>query len=361
MTEDQRDNILVQSPGYSLRPRKKRTQLPVVASADCDIQGSDRFSIEDEARAWDAFYKSGKNSDDPFSGFDTKATVSIIRYCLRKVWRSPLIDSNDVILEVGHGKHPLLWDFKRTFLNFRYYIGVEFSKDSIHEAIKLRQRLSEQNKAPPIWDNVEFLSATDVNYFEPDGSCNAEVVLPPENTKPWVRAGYVTLLLAKSTLDYITCRLTGSVDSMDWADQPRIAPSVVKMFDAFSLALGEPDEEKPPTIIFVEPGDFVKFRDHIATITRVIYAATFRTKSPARWLRLKHVFRHKNHKAVSYTLHKTFDTYSSYDDIRDDMYRVTKGLYELSEWQDNDWLLPMEVPPKWNSDRKTDLEQLSSL
>lgn len=347
--------------GYSLRPRKQRQPLAEVNVSDSDLPGTDHFSIEDEARAWDAFYSADIMSDEPFSGFNAKDTVTMVRQCLRKVWQPPLIGDQDVILEVGHGKHPLLWDLKKSFKKFGYYIGIEFSRDSIHEAMKLRQRQSEKGTLPPIWDNVEFLSATNVNYFNPDGSCNATVVIPEEKETPCLSAGSVNLILAKSTLDYITCRLTGSIGSMDWHDQPRIPPSVVEMFDSFSVALGEPSEDRPPTIVFVEPGDFVKFRDHIATITRVIYAANFRARSPARWLRLVRVSRHKSHKAVSYTLQKTPETYSSYEDIRADMCRVTQGLYELSAWQDEDWLLPVTIPPKWNSDSGHDLEYLSSI
>lgn len=148
---------------------------------------------------------------------------------------------------------------------------------------------------------------------------------------------------------------------MDWEDQPRIAPSVVEMFDSLSLALDEPSAGRVPTIIFVEPGDFVKFRDHIATIVRVIYSGTFRTKSPAKWLRLTLVRRYKNHKAICYTLQKTQHTYECYADLRADIYRVTSGLYELSSAQDDDWLLPINVPPKWNSVSGCDLEQLSAI
>lgn len=177
-----------------------------VESTDSGTSVTDHFRVEDEARAWDAFYTNNEKSDEPFSGFGTKATVSMIRTCLRRLWSPPLIDKHDIILEVGHGKHPLLWDLQRAFGAFRHYTGIEFSRGSVHEAIKLRERLTGKDPLASTGDNVEFLCATNVKYFNSDGSCNAEVVFPSEESRPWLRAGAVTLLFAKSTLDYITCR-----------------------------------------------------------------------------------------------------------------------------------------------------------
>ncbi|ORM41491.1 uncharacterized protein BXIN_2468 [Babesia sp. Xinjiang] len=346
---------------YALRKRKIRTPVDLSPRAEVESHDFQAFSVESEARAWDAFYTDGRDSDAPFSGFDTRVTVKMLRTCLRKIRSLPLIDSNDVLLEVGHGKHPLIWDLKRSFGKFKFYTGIEFSGDSIFEAIKLRKRTTVRERAAELGDNVEFLRATSIDYFNADGSCSAEVILPSNANAPRLFAGSVTLVLAKSTLDYVTCRLTGSVDTLEWDQQPSISPSVVRMFDTFSTALGKADDDRVKAVIFVEPGDFVKFRDHIATIARVIYAATFRDDSPAKWLRLTQVQRHKSHRAVCYTLQKTSESYSSYQELRKDICRLTARLYDLSDSQDGDWLLPLMVPPKWNSSYDADFEQLLAI
>ncbi|GIX65290.1 uncharacterized protein BcabD6B2_47250 [Babesia caballi] len=346
---------------YLLRKRKRRRVIQQTPSTETTPERADTFRVEDEARAWDAFYTDSDKSDAPFSGFDTKVTVVMLRSCLQKIRMHPLVDGCDVILEVGHGKHPLIWDLESVFGHFGSYSGIEFSGDSVLEALKLRKRTHGGELEPPFRENVEFLRATSVNYFNPDGSCSAEVVMPPDVTAPRLVAGSVTLVVAKSTLDYITCRLTGSVGTMEWEDQPRISPSVVQMFDSFSTALGEVTKDRSKAVVFIEPGDFLKFRDHIATIARVIYAAAFRNYSPAQWLRLSHVRRFKKHRAVCYTLEKTERKYASYDELREDICRVTAGLYQLSRAQDVDWLLPITVPPKWNSSEQCDLEHLIAI
>ncbi|GBE61865.1 hypothetical protein, conserved [Babesia ovata] len=359
MAED--DAVVTNSCAYSLRKRKRPVKVEQVEYYEDGVSEPELFRVEDEARAWDMFYKDGRQSDEPFSGVNAKDAVSMIHTAIRRIRSQPLVDNRDVIMEVGHGKHPLIWDLQRTFKNFGSYTGIEFSGDSILEAIKLRQRNFGSPDASDFADNIEFLRATSVNYFNPDGSCNAEVIIPSDRNTPTLTAGTVTLVLAKSTLDYLTCRLTGSVATLDWDENPRISPSVVEMFDSFSTALGSVTEDRRKAVIFVEPGDFVKFRDHIGTIARVIYDATFRRNSPAKWLRLTHVRRNKAHKAVIYTLEKTEHAYDSYREIRADILHTTARLYEVSEVQDDDWLLPITVPPKWNTHSHGDVEQLSAI
>ncbi|EDO06058.1 hypothetical protein BBOV_II000980 [Babesia bovis T2Bo] len=345
---------------YTLRKRKRRVSVDVSSSDPASSMGITTLDIDDETRAWDAFYAGGRDSDVPFSGFDTAVTVKIIRSALKRIRPGAPIDREDVLLEVGHGKHPLIWDIQRIIGNCGFYTGIEFSSNSIIEAIKLRKRISATDDGK-LGDNVEFLHANSVEYFNPDGSCAASVILPSGSQKPKLSPGTVSLVIAKSTLDYVTCRLTGSVDTVDWEAQPRISPSLVLMFDSFSIALGEANKQRPKALIFVEPDDFVKFRDHIATITRVIYAATFCNKSPAQSLRLTHIRRYKKHKAICYILEKTVLRYSDYRELRDDICKITARLYDISGSQDDDWLLPINVPPKWHSNCEGDLEQFSAI
>ncbi|CDR94925.1 hypothetical protein, conserved [Babesia bigemina] len=358
---DDNEAAITNNCSYSLRKRKRPVIVEPVEYDDDDGSDLDSFRVEDEAKAWDMFYSDRRQSDEPFSGVNAKEAVSMIYSAIRRIRSPPLVDSRDFIMEVGHGKHPLIWDLQRAFKNFGSYTGVEFSGDSILEAINLRARTHESEEASDLADNVEFLRATSINYFNSDGSCNAEVIIPADRYTPRLTAGSVTLVLAKSTLDYITCRLTGSVSTLNWDENPRISPAVVEMFDSFSTALGKVSESRPKAIIFVEPGDFIKFRDHIATIARVIYDATFRRNSPAKWLRLTHVRRNKTYKAAIYTLEKTNQAYESYQEMRDDIRQLTARIYELSGAQDDDWLLPTTVPPRWNTHNHGDFEQLSAI
>ncbi|KAK2198432.1 hypothetical protein BdWA1_001447 [Babesia duncani] len=306
------------------------------------------FDAESESLAWDNFYTNGKNSDVPFSGFDMHATVSIIEAALKTVRGKPL-NQRDVIIEIGHGKHPLIYALP----NVKYYFGIEFSAAAVFESIKLHKNSPSYDFGP----NVEFLLAKEMNYFTQDSVLNLDLILPQRgNTR--LKSACANILVAKSTLDYITCRLSQSVNLANWEEHPRIPPFIVEMFDSISqLTL---PQKRGALIIFVEPDDDIKFKDHIVTLVRVLYAATFKGNSPAKYIRLKKIIRHANVGAICYVLEKG-DPYASFMDMRAAFWGKCRGLYSIMSRQDHDWLLPTRVPPKWDSDAKEDIECIDIL
>ncbi|AFZ81393.1 hypothetical protein BEWA_008030 [Theileria equi strain WA] len=323
---------------------------------DKTIPHVNEIIVENETKAWNSFYTNEKISDIPFSGFGTAETVKVIALSLRRLRKnSELMSNDDTILEVGHGKHPLIWDLRKRF-RFRYYFGIEFSDTAIFEAIKLKSKLFWSDKDNYIGKNAEFLSTSSLKYFNPDGSTTATVVVPENLQKSTLCAGSISIILGKSFLDYISCRLTQSINASNWNAEPRISQSVVDTFDSLALALRDSDSS---ILMFIEPDDFVKFRDHIGIITKVIYTSTFIKDSPAKMLKLAFVRRHNNLGAICYSLKRTSVTYKDYLELRNDVYEVTKKLYQLQGYQDEDWLLPYTVPPKWNSTDTKDFENIS--
>uniref|UniRef100_A0A3B0NDK2 Uncharacterized protein n=1 Tax=Theileria annulata TaxID=5874 RepID=A0A3B0NDK2_THEAN len=329
-----------------------------------NLANSTHINVEDEIKTWDFFYTYDRASDYPFSGFNTTETVRIITQALSKLRprrKTCLVSDSDVVLEVGHGKFPLIWDLRNYFGQFLYF-GIEFSVIAFEQAVV--HKFNNMCSPSEAYDkDVEFLSMNSLNYFNSDGTSNLNLIFPNDTESTRLKAGIVNIALGKSFLDYLSCRLTLSVSVSNWNLEPRIPQGVVEMFDSVSQALRDfkSDEKYPSLFVLVEPYDIVKFKDHIGIITKVIYTSTFVKQSESRYLRLVYVLRDKKTKAVCYALAKVDYTYHDYAELRNDMYKVTCNVYSFGPSTDEDWLLPQTVPPKWQSNDSKDFDNLTLL
>ncbi|UKJ89738.2 hypothetical protein MACJ_002992 [Theileria orientalis] len=323
-----------------------------------------QIKIEDEKFTWDFFYSKDKHSDHPFSGFDTVETVNIIILALSKLRRkrkNGYALPSEMILEVGHGKFPLIWDLKRYFTDF-FYFGIEFSTIAFQEAVK--HRFNNRYAVEEAFEsNVEFLSAKSLCYFNEDGSNNFDVLFPKGVRHSKLEENVITLALGKCFLDYLSCRLTLSSSLSTWNLDPRIPQGVVDMFDSISRAMKTANDQHKESslLILIEPDDSVKFRDHIGIIAKVIYTSTFVEDSPSKYFKLVYVHREKTVKAICYCLEKSDSVYKTYDDLRYDICKIAKNSYTTRESTDEDWLLPYYVPSKWLSNDTRDFDNLTLL
>ncbi|UKK02732.2 hypothetical protein MACK_002829 [Theileria orientalis] len=302
-----------------------------------------QIKIEDEKFTWDFFYSKDKDSDYPFSGFDTVETVKIIVLALSKLRRKKKNGyalPSEKILEIGHGKFPLIWDLKNYFTDF-FYFGIEFSTLAFEEAVKHRFN-NTYTVEQAFESNVEFLSTKSLHYFNRDGSNNFDILFPKGMYHSKLEEGVITLAVGKCFLDYLSCRLTLSSSLTDWTRDPRIPQGVVDMFDSISRAMKSTnDQHKDPSLlILIEPDDSVKFRDHICIIAKVIYTSTFVQDSPSKYFKLVYVQREKATKAICYGLEKSESVYKTYDELRYDICKIAKNSYTTKESTDEDWLLP---------------------
>ncbi|BAM42051.1 conserved hypothetical protein [Theileria orientalis strain Shintoku] len=323
-----------------------------------------QIKIEDEKFTWDFFYSKDKDSDYPFSGFDTVETVKIIILALSKLRRKRKNGYSlpfEKILEIGHGKFPLIWDLKTYFTDF-FYFGVEFSTIAFEEAVKHRFN-NTYTVEQAFESNVEFLSTKSLHYFNTDGSNNLDILFPKGVHHSKLEENVITLALGKCFLDYLSCRLTLSSSLSNWSQDPRIPQGVVDMFDSISRAMKSlSDQHKEPSLlILIEPDDSVKFRDHICIIAKVIYTSTFVEDSPSKYFKLVYVQRNKSTKAICYGLEKSDSVYKTYDELRYDICKIAKNSYTTRESTDEDWLLPYYVPSKWLSSDTKDFDNLTLL
>ncbi|ANQ10296.1 Uncharacterized protein PCOAH_00041980 [Plasmodium coatneyi] len=327
------------------------------------------FEPEEEEKCWDDYYTQGNDKVRPFTGITTELAVDMITELLKGKIRKIVIDEkeyfspiteNDTIMEVGHGNHPLAVQMHEKWGTVGRYIGVEFSGLASREALKC-----EKLKNLFLRRKVEFVKILSMKYFKGD-YLNGLVVqsnISPCNTKAdFVKMNSFKYIFAKSTLDYITCRMDNIGNSGDWEEDLQISPSVVDMFDSLADSLQNCKNSSNrcnSCIIFVEPSNSSKFRDHILTIFKAIYTATFKYSSAAKFLRLSKIT--NNQKACGYMIEKRNEVYRDFEEIRQDFLKliikasVTKNVDEV------DWYLPSEAPKKWVSNNPADIEYLVKL
>ncbi|EUD67690.1 hypothetical protein C922_01876 [Plasmodium inui San Antonio 1] len=327
------------------------------------------FEPEEEEKCWDDYYTQGNDKVRPFTGITTELAVDMITELLKSKIRKIVIDEkeyfspiseNDTIMEVGHGNHPLAVQMHEKWGTTGRYIGVEFSGLASQEALKC-----EKLKKLFLTRKVEFVKVLSMKYFK-DDYLNGLVVqsnISPCNEKAdFVKMNTFKYIFAKSTLDYITCRMDNIGNSGDWEEDLQISPSVVDMFDSLADSLQNCRSNSNrcnSCIIFVEPSNSSKFRDHILTIFKAIYTATFKYRSAAKFLRLSKIT--NNPKACGYMIEKRNEVYRDFEEIRQEFLKliikasVTKNVDEV------DWYLPNEAPRKWISSNPADIEYLVKL
>lgn len=378
---------------------KDRTDVNKMA---CD------FFPQDEERCWDEFYTQSVDKAKPFTGITTETSVQIITQLLkgnvRKIKKdadfySP-ISENDTIMEIGHGTHPLAVEMQNQWGTVGRYIGIEFSGAASAEALKCK-KLKEllMNR------KVEFIKILSMNYYEND-SLNglvAESNISEKNTKTdFIKMYSFKYIFAKSTLDYITCRLDNTGNSTDWEDDLQISPTVVQMFNSLADSLQNSNKHanvnstsgynsittvatspnatpthpttttttttattstsinrKGSYIIFVEPSDPAKFRDHILTICKVIYTATFKYNSSAKYLKLVKII--TQNKASGYMIEKRNQVYQNFEEMRQEITKLILKSSYAKYAKESDWFLPINAPKKWTSNNPNDIEYLVNL
>ncbi|KJP86872.1 hypothetical protein AK88_03483 [Plasmodium fragile] len=327
------------------------------------------FEPEEEEKCWDDYYTQGNDKIKPFTGISTELAVDMITELLRSKVRKIVVDEkeyfspiteHDTVMEIGHGNHPLAVQMFEKWGTVGRYMGVEFSGLASREALKC-----EKLKKLFLKRKVEFVKILSMKYFKED-YLNGLVVqsnISPCNTKTdFVKMNSFKYIFAKSTLDYITCRMDNIGNSCDWEEDLQISPSVVDMFDSLADSLQNSKSNSNrcnSCIIFVEPSNSSKFRDHLLTIFKAIYTATFKYSSAAKFLRLSKIT--NSPKACGYMIEKRNEVYRDFEEIRQEFLRliikacVTKNVDEV------DWYLPSEAPKKWVSSNPADIEYLVKL
>ncbi|KAF8820341.1 hypothetical protein IE077_003276 [Cardiosporidium cionae] len=226
------------------------------------------FSAQEEKRVWDSYYQFGRDANKSFTGFGPDTTVQIMRHLLG---RRRMIFSDTHILEIGHGLFPCASSLYHAFDTTGVYTGAEISPSASVEALR-RCPLLQQLVAD---GSVEFVEVEGMQYFDKEslfratvlesstysfsasGFSEEEGVHPPPTAPPRLVAGSIHLALAKSTLDYFTCRLDKNGKMSTWEEDLRIPLCVVELFDSLSTALCNPDEtgKIKGHLVFVEPSD----------------------------------------------------------------------------------------------------------
>lgn len=345
------------------------------------------FFPEHEEKCWDEFYTRSVDKAKPFTGITTETAVHIITQLLKSNIKKIKVDGeesyspiseNDTIMEIGHGTHPLAVEMYKQWGTVGRYIGIEFSGAASTEALncmKLKKLLIERK--------IEFIKILNMNYYE-NGSLNGIVVesnISPKNTKTdFIKMYSFKYIFAKSTLDYITCRLDNTGNSTHWEDDLQISPTVVQMFNSLSDSLqncSKPNNttnsngnknyttssntinKKNSYIIFVEPSDPAKFRDHILTIFKVIYTATFKYNSSAKYLKLVKIL--NLNKASGYMIEKRNEVFQNFEEMREETTKLISKSSYFKYIDDSDWFLPLNEPKKWISSDPDDIEYMVNL
>lgn len=327
------------------------------------------FEPEEEEKCWDDYYTQGNDKVRPFTGITTELAVDMITELLKPKIRKMVIDEkeyfspiteNDTIMEVGHGNHPLAVQMHEKWGTVGRYIGVEFSGLASKEALKC-----EKLKKLFLKRKVEFVKILSMKYFKEDylnGLVVQSNISPPNTKADFVKMNSFKYIFAKSTLDYITCRMDNIGNSGDWEEDLQISPSVVDMFDSLADSLQNCKNNTSrcnSCIIFVEPSNSSKFRDHILTIFKAIYTATFKYSSAAKFLRLSKIT--NNPKACGYMIEKRNEVYRDFEEIRQDFLKLILKASVTKNVDEVDWYLPSEAPKKWVSTNPEDIEYLVKL
>ncbi|VWU50365.1 conserved protein, unknown function [Hepatocystis sp. ex Piliocolobus tephrosceles] len=327
------------------------------------------FEPEKEEKCWDDYYTQSNDKIKPFTGISTELAVDVITDLLKpqirkikinnKEFLSP-ISENDTIMEIGHGNHPLAVHMFEKWGTVGRYIGVEFSGLASTEALKC-----EKLKNLYLKRKVEFIKIFSMKYYK-DNFLNGIITesnISPKNTKTdFIKLNTFKYIFAKSTLDYITCRIDNIGNSCDWDEDLQISPTVVDMFNSLSDALQNKKNNNSKNnsyIIFVEPSNSSKFRDHVLTIFKVIYTATFKYNSSAKYLRLTKIT--NNTKACGYLIEKKNEVYQNFDQMRNDFLKLILKSSNTKNMDEIDWYLPTMAPPKWVSNSSEDIEYLVKL
>ncbi|CRG95097.1 conserved Plasmodium protein, unknown function [Plasmodium gallinaceum] len=335
---------------------------------NCDINEIHcDFKPEEEEKCWDEFYTQSVDKIKPFTGITTELAVSVITELLKskikkikidnKEFLSP-ISENDTIMEIGHGNHPLAVQMFEKWGTVGRYIGVEFSGEASREALKCKKLKNLLLKR-----KVEFIKVLSMNYYKEDflNGIVIESNISPANTQTnFIKLYTFKYIFAKSTLDYITCRMDNIGNSCNWEEDLQISPSVVEMFNSLSDSLHNCKNSKNNSyIIFIEPNNSSKFRDHILTIFKVIYTATFKYNSSAKYLRLFKIINYN--KACGYMIEKRNEIYQNFEELRQEFLKLILKSSFTKNIDEVDWFLPTREPKKWVSNLPDDIEYLVKL
>ncbi|KEG04965.1 conserved Plasmodium protein, unknown function [Plasmodium vinckei vinckei] len=325
------------------------------------------FIPEDEEKCWDDYYTQNADKVRPFTGFTTELAVNIINELLKgkikkikidnKEYSSP-ISENDPIMEIGHGNHPMAVQMFEKWGTVGRYIGAEFSGLASQEALKCPKLKNLFLKR-----KVEFIKVLDMKYYK-DDYLNAVVtqsnISEPNTKTDFIKMHTFKYIFSKSTLDYITCRMDNIGNCFDWEEDLQISPSVVEMFNSLSDSLQNCKSSKGNScIIFVEPNNSSKFRDHILTIFKVIYTATFKYDSSAKYLRLAKI--NNGVKACGYLIEKRNEVYEDFEQMKHEFLKLIIKSAGTKNIDEADWYLPSNPPKKWTSDSPNDIEYLVKL
>ncbi|CRH01700.1 conserved Plasmodium protein, unknown function [Plasmodium relictum] len=325
------------------------------------------FEPEEEEKCWDEFYTQSADKIKPFTGITTEVAVNVITELLKskikkikiddKEFFSPITE-NDTIMEIGHGNHPLAVQMFEKWGTVGRYVGVEFSGEASKEALKCKKLKNLLLKR-----KVEFIKVLSMNYYKED-FLNGVVVesnISPSNTKTnFIKLYAFKYIFAKSTLDYITCRMDNIGNSCNWEEDLQISPSVVEMFNSLSDSLHNCKNNKNNScIIFIEPNNSSKFRDHVLTIFKVIYTATFKYNSSAKYLRLFKIINYN--KACGYMIEKRNEVFQNFEQIRQEFLKLILKSSFTKNMDEVDWFLPTQEPKKWVSNSPYDIEYLVKL
>ncbi|SBT80034.1 conserved Plasmodium protein, unknown function, partial [Plasmodium malariae] len=368
------------------------------------------FKPEEEEKCWDDYYTQSNDKVRPFTGISTELAVNIISELLKskvkkiKIENKELfspITENDTIMEIGHGNHPLAVQMFEKWGTVGRYVGVEFSGLASKEALKC-----EKLKNLFLKRKVEFIKVLSMKYYKEDNTLDGIVtqsnISPPNTKTDFIKSYSFKYIFAKSTLDYITCRMDNIGNSCDWEEDLQISPSVVEMFNSLSDSLqssgckssnsngnnsnssngnnfnscgnnsnscgnssnsnsnsSNSNGKNNSCIIFVEPSNSSKFRDHVLTIFKVIYTATFKYNSSSKFLRLCKIT--NNIKACGYMIEKRNEVYQSFEQIRHEFLKLILKSSATKNIDEVDWYLPTTAPKKWLSNSPNDIEYLVKL
>ncbi|KAI4836398.1 hypothetical protein MKS88_004192 [Plasmodium brasilianum] len=363
------------------------------------------FKPEEEEKCWDDYYTQSNDKVRPFTGISTELAVNIISELLKskvkkiKIENKELfspITENDTIMEIGHGNHPLAVQMFEKWGTVGRYVGVEFSGLASKEALKC-----EKLKNLFLKRKVEFIKVLSMKYYKEDNTLDGIVtqsnISPPNTKTDFIKSYSFKYIFAKSTLDYITCRMDNIGNSCDWEEDLQISPSVVEMFNSLSDSLqssgckssnsngnnsnssngnnfnscgnnsnsnsnsnsSNSNGKNNSCIIFVEPSNSSKFRDHVLTIFKVIYTATFKYNSSSKFLRLCKIT--NNIKACGYMIEKRNEVYQSFEQIRHEFLKLILKSSATKNLDEVDWYLPTTAPKKWLSNSPNDIEYLVKL
>lgn len=189
----------ISSETIESRPKRVRKSVkPKITEWNTKKNGnySRDFELNVESEQWNKYYSDRNLSSTPFYGLSTRGSAVSLFKILNQPKFQLLVD--DIIVEVGHGKHPMVDEIRKIFKINNIFIGIEFSPMAIKEAIA--------NRTIKDLKDTQFVMPSNINYYSINGDFDGHVVHSTIGNECLLKKCCAKLIVGRCVLDYITSR-----------------------------------------------------------------------------------------------------------------------------------------------------------